>query len=390
MTASLPRLTRRNALAGGVALVAAPGIVGRSKAAEPEVTWKVQSHWPKASASFDESLAVVAEKVKDRTDGKMVLELYGAGEFRQGPGDLQHRAPRRRRDGHAVARLHPRRGTDRRTGARRARHVPRALGVRAFPQEHGAGGDVQRGPRPIRGGQPGREDLPDRAGRLETRQVHRGLCDAEDPLVRQLPAPAGNGRGGAAIRRWPRTVPELGQRRGGRCALGRRAGRKVHEPVGGGQIPYEAGARHGHGHLHHEPGRRRRPARGDARGLLRRARSPFLGADGAVPVPRGDRAQLGHRRSGGRGDAVPAGGPRQVRRSDRRDPGRGGPPRAAMPRRRPPCCGNSSRSLATSEGRAGAPARPGRRSDVLAPRRTHRRGAPATTPPGRWRAPWAP
>ena len=85
MTASLPRLTRRNALAGGVALVAAPGIVGRSKAAEPEVTWKVQSHWPKASASFDESLAVVAEKVKDRTDGKMVLELYGAGEFAKGP-----------------------------------------------------------------------------------------------------------------------------------------------------------------------------------------------------------------------------------------------------------------------------------------------------------------
>lgn len=85
MTAKMPRLTRRNALAGGAALVAAPAIVGRAQAAEPEVTWKVQSHWPKASASFDESLAVVAEKVKEKTGGKMVLELYGAGEFAKGP-----------------------------------------------------------------------------------------------------------------------------------------------------------------------------------------------------------------------------------------------------------------------------------------------------------------
>jgi TRAP-type mannitol/chloroaromatic compound transport system substrate-binding protein len=84
MTAKMSALTRRNALAGGVALMAAPAIVGRAQAAT-EVTWKVQSHWPKASASFDESLAVVADKVKERTEGKMVLELYGAGEFAKGP-----------------------------------------------------------------------------------------------------------------------------------------------------------------------------------------------------------------------------------------------------------------------------------------------------------------
>ena len=84
MTAKMPRLTRRNALAGSVALVAAPAIVGRARAAA-EATWRVQSHWPKASASFDESLAVVAEKVNEQTDGKMVLELYGAGEFAKGP-----------------------------------------------------------------------------------------------------------------------------------------------------------------------------------------------------------------------------------------------------------------------------------------------------------------
>ncbi len=84
MTTDKLTLTRRNALAGGAALLATPAIVGRAQAAA-EVTWKVQSHWPKASASFDESLAIVAEKVKERTEGRMVLELYGAGEFAKGP-----------------------------------------------------------------------------------------------------------------------------------------------------------------------------------------------------------------------------------------------------------------------------------------------------------------
>ena len=75
--------TRRNALIGGAAMVAAPMVIGRAHAAA-EVTWKVQSHWPKASASFGESLAIIAAELEENTGGRMKLELFGAGEFAKG------------------------------------------------------------------------------------------------------------------------------------------------------------------------------------------------------------------------------------------------------------------------------------------------------------------
>jgi TRAP-type mannitol/chloroaromatic compound transport system substrate-binding protein len=83
MKAKQPTVSRRTALAGGLAIAAAPAIVGRASAAA-EVTWKVQSHWPKASASFGDSLELIARDVEAATDGRFKLQLFGAGEFAKG------------------------------------------------------------------------------------------------------------------------------------------------------------------------------------------------------------------------------------------------------------------------------------------------------------------
>lgn len=83
MTDKMPKLSRRHALAAGAALVAAPALGGRAHAAA-EVTWKVQSHWPKASASYGDSLQIIADELAEITGGRMVLELHGAGEFAKG------------------------------------------------------------------------------------------------------------------------------------------------------------------------------------------------------------------------------------------------------------------------------------------------------------------
>ncbi|MFH1342825.1 MAG: TRAP transporter substrate-binding protein DctP [Pseudomonadota bacterium] len=71
---------RRNILKGSVAAVAMPAIIGTAHAQE-KVSWKVQSHWPKASGSFNDSLVVLQKELEARTDGRFKLELYGAGEI---------------------------------------------------------------------------------------------------------------------------------------------------------------------------------------------------------------------------------------------------------------------------------------------------------------------
>ncbi|MEZ5652375.1 MAG: TRAP transporter substrate-binding protein DctP [Burkholderiaceae bacterium] len=77
------RASRRKAMVGGAALVVAPAIIGTARAAD-SVTWKVQSHWPKASASFGDSLALIAEELEQITGGRFKLQLFGAGEFAKG------------------------------------------------------------------------------------------------------------------------------------------------------------------------------------------------------------------------------------------------------------------------------------------------------------------
>ena len=76
-------ISRRGALAAGLAAVAAPAVIGKARAAE-SVTWKVQSHWPKASASYGDSLAVIAKELEENTGGRFKLQLFGAGEFAKG------------------------------------------------------------------------------------------------------------------------------------------------------------------------------------------------------------------------------------------------------------------------------------------------------------------
>ncbi|WP_136637319.1 TRAP transporter substrate-binding protein DctP [Pseudooceanicola onchidii] len=78
-------VNRRALLRGaGVAALAAPALVGKG-IAQGKVTWRVQSHWPKASGSFDDSLGVLATELEARTEGAFKLELFGAGEFAKGP-----------------------------------------------------------------------------------------------------------------------------------------------------------------------------------------------------------------------------------------------------------------------------------------------------------------
>lgn len=83
MTANKTSVSRRAALAGGAAVLAAPAVIGKARAAE-SVTWKVQSHWPKASASYGDSLAVIAKELEEKTGGRFKLQLFGAGEFAKG------------------------------------------------------------------------------------------------------------------------------------------------------------------------------------------------------------------------------------------------------------------------------------------------------------------
>ncbi|WP_322515867.1 TRAP transporter substrate-binding protein DctP [Rhodopseudomonas palustris] len=80
MPGSITKSNRRSILKGALAVAAAPAVIGQALAQE-KVTWKVQAHWPKASGSFNDSLAVLAKEIAARTDGRLNLELYGAGEI---------------------------------------------------------------------------------------------------------------------------------------------------------------------------------------------------------------------------------------------------------------------------------------------------------------------
>lgn len=84
MTKSKTGASRRSVLVGAAALgVTAPALIGKGMA-QGRVTWRVQSHWPTASASFSDSLGVLAEELKKRTDGAFQLQVFGAGEFARG------------------------------------------------------------------------------------------------------------------------------------------------------------------------------------------------------------------------------------------------------------------------------------------------------------------
>ena len=51
---------------------------GQAKAAEV-IKWKCQAHWPASSASYTDSLLVVAERIKTRTNGRLIIEPFPSG-----------------------------------------------------------------------------------------------------------------------------------------------------------------------------------------------------------------------------------------------------------------------------------------------------------------------
>lgn len=48
-------------------------------AAQDTVTWKVQSHWPGSSSSYEDSLGRLKRVLEERTDGRLKLQLFEAG-----------------------------------------------------------------------------------------------------------------------------------------------------------------------------------------------------------------------------------------------------------------------------------------------------------------------
>ena len=72
---------RKQLMIGGSALAFATATVFSplAQAAEDTITWKVQSHWPGSSSSYEDSLKRIKRVLEERTDGKLKLELYEAG-----------------------------------------------------------------------------------------------------------------------------------------------------------------------------------------------------------------------------------------------------------------------------------------------------------------------
>lgn len=85
MTEDRKGIDRRALIRGGaLGVIAAPAFIGKA-IAKGETNWRVQSHWPKASGSFNDSLGVLATILAEKTDGRLTLETFGAGEFAKGP-----------------------------------------------------------------------------------------------------------------------------------------------------------------------------------------------------------------------------------------------------------------------------------------------------------------
>lgn len=48
-------------------------------AAEKTIKWKMQTHWPPSSSSYIDSAEVLVKKLKERTNGRLEIELFPAG-----------------------------------------------------------------------------------------------------------------------------------------------------------------------------------------------------------------------------------------------------------------------------------------------------------------------
>lgn len=74
--------TARKALtvyASALTLGLTAALASAPAAAEKTYTWKVQSHWPGSSSSYEDSLVRLQKVLEERTDGRLKLQLYEAG-----------------------------------------------------------------------------------------------------------------------------------------------------------------------------------------------------------------------------------------------------------------------------------------------------------------------
>jgi TRAP-type C4-dicarboxylate transport system substrate-binding protein len=60
-------------------LVAFACLSAQASAQSDTITWRVQSHWPQASSSYSDSLEYLRDKLDERTQGRLKLELHPAG-----------------------------------------------------------------------------------------------------------------------------------------------------------------------------------------------------------------------------------------------------------------------------------------------------------------------
>ncbi|MES1942185.1 extracellular solute-binding protein, family 7, bacteria [Salinisphaera sp. T5B8] len=66
-------------LAGATALALTAFLAPTSALAQKSTTWRVQSHWPSSSSSYEDSLVRIKNVIEERTDGRVKLKLYPAG-----------------------------------------------------------------------------------------------------------------------------------------------------------------------------------------------------------------------------------------------------------------------------------------------------------------------
>ncbi len=62
-----------------VAALAAAVVLPGAGMAQEKITWRVQTHWPSASSSFEGSLVRIKNKIAECTGDRLILELHEAG-----------------------------------------------------------------------------------------------------------------------------------------------------------------------------------------------------------------------------------------------------------------------------------------------------------------------
>ncbi len=75
----LKPLFKKLLLPASVAALAASALLPQWAAAQEVTKWRVQSHWPSASSSYEDSLVRLKNEIERRTDGRLQLQLFEAG-----------------------------------------------------------------------------------------------------------------------------------------------------------------------------------------------------------------------------------------------------------------------------------------------------------------------